>query len=578
MRLMLHYLKQYKLLIFLNIISVCSFALVELGIPTVMAQIIDRGISQNDTAFIWKMGLVILIISIVGAAGSILLGYCASKISTGVTRDIRNDIFTKSQTFSHNEYNKFGVSSMITRTTNDAFQLMQFINILLRTALVAPVMFLVSAFMILRTSLNLSAVLAITIPFICLGVVIISRVSKPMSEKQQKGLDKLNRISRENLTGIRVIRAFRNEEHEAKRFAMTNEDYTAVSKKLFKLMSITQPTFFLLLNIAVLAIFWISSNMIQAGSLQVGQLVAFLEYLFHAMFSIMLFSMVFILYPRAEVSAQRITEVLEEVPAIQDAETESHIPEQSGAVIEFDHVSFTYPEGEEAVLSDISFSAYKGDTIAFIGSTGSGKSTLINLIPRFYDVSRGSIRIDGMDVRQYSLKKLRQKIGFIPQKALLFTGTIAENIKFGKPDATEAELIHAAKVAQAYEFITHKQQKFEELLSEGGANMSGGQKQRLSIARAVIRKPEIYIFDDSFSALDFKTDAVLRAGLKKETKDAVVLIVAQRVSTIMDATKIIVLNEGKIVGSGTHKELLKNCKIYYEIAASQLTKEELCDE
>ncbi|MCF0147340.1 MAG: ABC transporter ATP-binding protein [Clostridium sp.] len=574
MKLILKYMKNYKLILALNIISIFGFALVELGIPTIMAKVIDTGIINNDIPYIKRMGLIIVVISIVGVLGTILLGYCSSKISTGITRDVRNDIFKKAQEFSHTEYNKFGVSSMITRTTNDAFVLLQFTNTLLRTALLTPVMFTVSLVMILRTSPSLSLVLAAVIPLIIIGVFVIAKISEPLSETLQKRLDKLNRISRENLTGIRVIRAFGNDKHEGERFQETNELYADVSKKLNKLMAISQPMFFFLLNIAIIIIFWVSSKMINAGSLQVGQLVAFIEYLFHAMFSIMLFSMVFVMYPRAQVSANRIMEILKEEPIIKNPENGIKETDVKG-LIEFDNVSFTYPNGEEAVLKNISFKAKKGETIAFIGSTGSGKSTLINLIPRFYDVTEGSIKIDGIDIRNYDLEALRKKIGFIPQKTLLFTGSIASNIRFGKKNAETGEVEYSAKVAQAYDFISRKPKRFEEEISEGGSNVSGGQKQRLSIARAIVRKPEIYIFDDSFSALDFKTDAILRKRLKSETKDSVVLIVAQRIGSIMDADKIIVLNEGEVVGIGKHKELLKNCEIYHEIALSQLTEEEL---
>ena len=574
MKLILKYMKNYKLILALNIISIFGFALVELGIPTIMAKVIDIGIINNDIPYIKRMGLIIVVISIVGVLGTILLGYCSSKISTGITRDMRNDIFKKAQEFSHTEYDKFGVSSMITRTTNDAFVLLQFTNTLLRTALLTPVMFTVSLVMILKTSPSLSLVLAAVIPLIILGVFVIAKTSEPLSETLQKRLDKLNRISRENLTGIRVIRAFGNDKHEDERFNATNELYADVSKKLNKLMAISQPMFFFLLNIAIIVIFWVSSKMINVGTLQVGQLVAFIEYLFHAMFSIMLFSLVFVMYPRAQVSANRIMEILNEEPIIKSPENGIKETDVKG-LIEFDNVSFTYPNGEEAVLKNISFKAKKGETIAFIGSTGSGKSTLINLIPRFYDVTEGSIKIDGIDIRNYDLGALRKKIGFIPQKTLLFTGSIASNIRFGKKNAETGEVEYSAKVAQAYDFISRKPKKFEEQISEGGSNVSGGQKQRLSIARAIVRKPEIYIFDDSFSALDFKTDAILRKRLKSETKDSIVLIVAQRIGSIMDADKIIVLNEGEVVGIGKHKELLKNCEIYHEIALSQLTEEEL---
>ena len=574
LRLILKYLKKYKMLVFLNVIGVLGFALVELGIPTIMAVVIDRGIAYSDIKYIKRMGIVIAAISVAGVLGRILLGYTSSKISTSLVRDIRNDIFKKSQEFSHSEYDKFGISSMITRTTNDAFQVMQFTNTILKMAMICPVMFVISVFMILSTSVKLSSILAITLPLIILGVYFIANISHPWSQIQQKNLDSLNRISRENLTGIRVIRAFGNDNYESERFKEANNDYTDISKKLFKLMSVAQPTFFLLLNLAIIAIFWIASKMINVGSLQVGQLVAFIEYLFHAMFSLMLFSNVFVMYPKAQVSAERIEEILNSESTIKEPVNGVTETNNEGT-LEFDNVSFVYPDGEEPVIKNISFKAKKGETIAFIGSTGSGKSTLINLIPRFYDVTEGSIKIDGVDVRDFNLKALRKKIGFIRQKTLLFTGSIKSNIKFGKHKATHEEVEHSAKIAQAYDFISKKEKGFDEPISEGGANVSGGQKQRLSIARALIRKPEIYIFDDSFSALDFKTDATLRKALKKETTNSIVLIVAQRIGSIMDADKIIVLNEGNVVGIGKHKELLKTCEIYHEIALSQLTEEEL---
>ena len=574
MKLILRYLKNYKGLILLNLLGVFGFALVELGIPTIMAHVIDKGIAYNDISYVKRMGIVIVAISILGAMGTILLGYTSANISTKIIRDIRNDIFKKAQSFSHSEYDKFGISSMITRTTNDAFQVMQFTNTILRMAMICPVMFVISLFMILKTSAKLSIILVVTLPLIVFGVFLIAKTSHPWSQTQQKNLDKLNRISRENLTGIRVIRAFGNDDYEGKRFNEANNQYAGISKKLFKLMSVAQPSFFLLLNLAIIVLFWIASKMINVGTLQVGQLVAFIEYLFHAMFSLMLFSNVFVMYPKAQVSAERIEELLSSESLIKDPEKGVTETNNEGT-LEFNDVTFIYPDGEEAVIKNVSFKAKKGETIAFIGSTGSGKSTLINLIPRFYDVTSGSIKIDGVDVRDFQLKSLRKKIGFIRQKNLLFTGSIKSNIKFGKNEASDDEIVHSAKVAQAYDFISKKEKGFDEPIGEGGANVSGGQKQRLSIARALVRKPEIYIFDDSFSALDFKTDAILRAELKKETTDAIVLIVAQRIGSIMDADKIIVLDEGEVVGIGKHKELLKTCSIYKEIALSQLTEEEL---
>lgn len=577
MKLILHYLKNYKLLFFINVLSVFGFALVELGIPTIVAQMIDVGVMQQDQDYIYQMGLVILIISILGVAGTILLGYCCARISTAITRDIRNDIFRKAQQFTAHEFNQFGISSMITRTNNDAFQIQMFVNVLLRTALMTPVMFIISFIMTARASLPLSGIIAATIPLIIFGVFIVAKISKPISEKQQRSLDTLNRISRENLSGIRVIRSFDNDGYEQERFNACNHDFTGYSKKLFKLMPLTSPIFFMLMNVAGLCIFYVASLLIADGNLQVGQLVAFMDYLFHAMFSIMLFCTVFMMYPRAEVSAKRITEVFTTKPLIQNPKQGVCQGNEAGSIV-FDDVTFVYPDGEEPVLKHVSFAAQKGETIAFIGSTGSGKSTLINLIPRFYDVSEGQIRIDGVDVKDYDVFALRAKLGVIPQKAMLFSGTIKDNICFGKPDASEEEILHAIKVAQAYDFIMEKEHGLKEEISEGATNVSGGQKQRLSIARALIRRPDIYIFDDSFSALDFKTDATLRKELKKETRDAIVMVVAQRISSIMDADRIVVLNEGEVVGIGTHRELLKSCAIYHEIALSQLSEEELAYE
>ena len=537
---------------------------------------IDVGVMNADTDYIIRMGFVVLLISLIGVSMTILLGYCCAKISTAITRDIRNDIFDHAQRFTAYEFNRFGISSMITRTNNDAFQIQMFVNVLLRTALMTPIMFVASIIMTARASLPLSGIIVATIPLIIIGVFVVAKISKPISENQQASLDSLNRISRENLSGIRVIRAFDNDAYEQRRFDDTNGKFTDYSKKLFKLMMMTSPIFFLLMNVAGLCIYWVAALLIQGGDLPLGQLVAFMDYLFHAMFSIMLFCTVFMMYPRAEVSAKRIEAVFDTVPLVHN-DGKRKEGSQEGT-ISFEHVTFVYPDGEEPVLKDVSFTAKKGETIAFIGSTGSGKSTLVNLIPRFYDVSEGSIRIDGVDIREYDLFELRSRLGVIPQKAFLFNGTIADNIRFGKPDATIEEVIQAAKTAQAYDFIMEKEHGFEEEITEGATNVSGGQKQRLSIARALVRKPDIYVFDDSFSALDFKTDATLRKELKKETGDAIVMVVAQRISSIMEADRIVVLNEGNVIGTGTHRELLKNCEIYKEIALSQLSEEELAHE
>ena len=573
MKLILHYMKRYKWLVLLNILSVFGFALVELGIPTMVSNMIDEGVLRQDKGYLLQSGAVIAVISLIGVCGTILLGFCCAKISTAVTRDIRNDVFAKVQSFSHAEMNRFGVSSLITRTNNDAFQILTFMNVILRTALLMPVMIVVSFALTISSSLDLSLIIASTVPIIVIGVVAVGKASAPISERQQGSLDRLNRIFRENLTGIRVIRSFNNDSHETERFDRENRFYMKQSRSLFKLMSSTEPVFFLVMNLAALAIYYVAAGMIDANILQVGKLVAFMEYLFHAMLSVMLFCTVFMMYPRASVSAKRIQAVLDTAPSV----TSPLDPQPLGDIeeITFDHVTFVYPDGEEAVLKDVSFTVRKGETIAFIGSTGSGKSTLVSLVPRFYDVSDGTVRINQKDVREYDLQQLRAKIGYVAQKAVLFRGSIADNIRFGKKDADEAELTHAAEVAQAAAFIQEKPHRFDERIVEGATNVSGGQKQRLSIARALVRRPQIYIYDDSFSALDFATDAKLRKELKKEVKDSIMMIVAQRVSTIMDADRIVVLDEGKVAGIGTHSELLKSCQIYHEIAASQLSEEEL---
>ncbi|OQO71206.1 multidrug ABC transporter ATP-binding protein [Enterococcus villorum] len=575
MELMWHYTMRYKKYLILNFICVFGFILIELGLPTILARMIDVGIRNDDFDYVKQQGIWMIVITVIGIVMNILLGYFGSRITTNIVADIRDDLFQKIQTYSHQEYETLGVSSLITRTTNDAYQIMLFLQNILRIGFMAPMMFIVSLYMVMRTSVSLGFYVIGALPILLLAVIAIAKFSEPLSKKQQKNLDKINSILRENLSGLRVIRAFVNEKFEEKRFAKVNDNYAKSSKSLFRLMAIAQPGFYFLFNIVMVLIIWSGTIQIDAGTLQVGDLIAFIEYIFHALFSFMLFASVFMMYPRAAVSAGRIQEALDASPAI--TEDPNGVSETTTkGYIEFRNVTFAYPgHAQEPVIRNVSFTASPGETVAFIGSTGSGKSTLIQLIPRFYDVSEGEILIDGVDVRHYRLSKLRNKIGFIPQKALLFTGTIADNLRYGKEDATQEEMERAAEIAQATDFISKKTDGYNELLSEGGSNFSGGQKQRLAIARAIIRRPEIYIFDDSFSALDYQTDAKLRARLKKETTESTVLIVAQRVGTIMHADKIIVLNEGEVVGIGTHRELLENCPIYYDIAASQLSKEEL---
>ncbi|HBI2067738.1 TPA: multidrug efflux ABC transporter subunit EfrA [Enterococcus faecalis] len=574
MKLMWRYTMRYKKLLFADFICVFGFILIELGLPTILARMIDKGIIPRDMDYIYQQGIWMVVITIIGVAMNILLGYFGARITTNIVRDIRDDLFEKIQTFSHSEYESIGVSSLITRTTNDTYQIMLFMGNILRLGFMTPVMFIASLYMVMRTSPSLGMYVLGALPFLLLAVVGIARLSEPLSKKQQKNLDGINGILRENLSGLRVIRAFVNEKFEESRFNKVNETYTKSSKSLFRLMAAAQPGFFFLFNIVMVLIIWSGTVQISHGDLEVGNLIAFIEYIFHALFSFMLFASVFMMYPRAAVSASRIQEALDMEPAIREEEGVTETATKG--YLEFKNVTFAYPgHAESPVIRNVSFKASPGETVAFIGSTGSGKSTLIQLIPRFYDVSEGEILIDGVNVKDYQLSALRNKIGYIPQKALLFTGTIADNLRYGKEDATLEEMERAIDIAQATEFVSQKPQGYDEPLSEGGTNFSGGQKQRLAIARAIIRNPEIYIFDDSFSALDYQTDANLRARLKKETTESTVLIVAQRVGTIMHADRIVVLNEGDVVGIGTHRELLETCPIYYDIAASQLSEEEL---
>ena len=575
MKLMWHYTMRNKKLLVFNFICVFGFILIELGLPTLLARMIDVGIRNGDREYIWKMGMAMIAITLTGIAMNIMLGYFTSRITTNIVADVRDDLFEKVQGYSHTEYEKIGVSSLITRVTNDAYQIMLFLQNILRIGLMTPMMFAVSLYMVMRTSTKLGMYVLGALPILLIAVIAIAKISEPLSNKQQANLDKINGILRENLSGLRVIRAFVNEKFEEKRFSKVNQAYASSSRSLFRLMATAQPGFFFLFNIVMVLIIWSGSIQIENGQLQVGDLIAFIEYIFHALFSFMLFATIFTMYPRAAVSARRIQEALDMTSEIVEAEQPVTEGKTKGYV-EFKNVTFAYPgHAESPVIRNVSFTASPGETVAFIGSTGSGKSTLIQLIPRFYDVTKGQVLIDGIDVREYSLSALRNKIGFIPQKALLFTGTIAENLRYGKEDATQADLERAVEIAQAADFIAKTPDGFDARLAEGGTNFSGGQKQRLAIARAVIRRPEIYIFDDSFSALDYQTDAKLRALLKNQTTESTVLIVAQRVGTIMHADKIIVLNEGDVVGIGTHKELLENCSVYYDIAASQLSEEEL---
>ncbi len=575
MTLIWSYLKKYPKWLVLDVIGALLFVVANLGLPTILARMIDEGINQAEVSRLYFWGWMMLIIVLLGFLGRILLAYAAGKLTTTMIQDMRNDMYDKLQDYSHSEYDKIGVSSLVTRMTSDAFVLMQFAEQSLRLGMVTPLMMLFSVVMIFLTSPSLAWIVAVSIPFLAWVVTYVALKTKPLSEQQQMTLDKINQYVRENLTGLRVIRAFTRESFQEERFDRKNEEYANISQNLFILTGLTEPLFVQIIIAMIVAIVWFALDPLRQGQLQIGDLVAFIEYSFHALFSFLLFANLFTMYPRMAVSSQRIEEVM--TMPISISKNEDGVTETaSKGYLEFDNVTFAYPgETESPVLHNISFKTKPGETIAFIGSTGSGKSSLVNLIPRFYDVTFGRILVDGVDVRDYNLKALRQKVGFIPQKALLFTGSIGENLKYGKSDATAPELDEASDVAQAREFIESREDRYETHLAEGGSNLSGGQKQRLSIARAIVKKPDIYIFDDSFSALDYKTDAELRRRLKEVTEEATVLIVAQRVGTIMDADQIIVLDEGEIVGRGTHEELIESNAIYREIANSQLNRQSL---
>ena len=572
------YLKRYPKWLILDFLGAVFFVIVNLGLPTVLARMIDQGINQGNEERLYFWAVIMLVIIVLGTFGRVVLSYAASKLTTNMVKDMRNDVYAKLQEYSHHEYEQIGVSSLVTRITSDAFVLMQFAEQTLKLGVITPMMMLSSILMIFLTSPSLAWIVAFSVPFLAVVVLYVAVKTRPLSEKQQKTLDKINQYVRENLMGLRVIRAFAREDFQENRFEEKNAIYADNSNRLFKLTGLTEPLFVQIIIAMIVAIVWFALDPLKQGSLQIGDLVAFIEYSFHALLSFLFLSNLFTMYPRTAVSSERLKEIMD-MPISIDPNEDGIQETETHGYLEFDNVTFAYPgETESPVLHNISFTAKPGETIAFIGSTGSGKSTLVQLIPRFYDVTLGKIKVDGVDVRDYRLKSLRQKIGFIPQKALLFTGTIADNLRYGKEDASHEDLHQAADVAQAKDFIESREEGFATHLAEGGSNLSGGQKQRLSIARAVIKGPDIYIFDDSFSALDYRTDAILRRRLKEVTQDATVLIVAQRVGTIMDADQIIVLDKGEIVGRGRHEELMETNDIYREIAESQLKNASLTEE
>ena len=584
------FLKQYTLQIIAIVVLIFIQVLSNLYLPTLMADIVDKGIVQKDLVhtfsflgfsgeysgidYILRIGGIMLLVSAGGVLCSVISALLSSKTAVGFGRIIRNKLFTKVEGFSLHEFDKVGTATLITRTTNDVTQVQSVTVMIFSIMLFAPLTALGGIFMALREDTALTWIFAVVIPLLGIIIGITLKFAMPLFKLMQVKIDKLNLVLREGLTGIRVIRAFNRIETEKVRFDNANADLMDNAIKVNKIMAFLMPVMMLIMNVTTVAIIWFGGIRIDNGNMEVGSLIAFIQYGMQILFGFLMLAMVFIMIPRAQASAIRINEVLEMESEIIDPKKPIKADKQSGYV-EFKDVSFSYPGAEQPAISNITFSAKPGETTAIIGGTGSGKSTLINLIPRFYDVDNGNVLVDGVDVREMSQKDLRAKIGLVPQKTVLFSGTISENIKFGKDDATLEEIKHAAKVAQAEDFVNSMEGGYEHIIAQGGTNVSGGQKQRLSIARALVRKPEIYIFDDSFSALDFKTDAKLRAALKEETAKATVLIVAQRVATVMDADRIIVLDDGKIAGMGTHKELLTSCKVYYEIVSSQLSEEEL---
>ena len=568
------FLKPYRMILVVVIVLAIVQALSNLYLPNLMADIIDNGIVKGDTGYIWRTGGLMLLVTIGGTVAAVIGIFFSSKVATGFGKIVRAKIFTRVGQFSLHEFDLLGTSSLITRTTNDTTQVQQVMILILNMLITAPITLVAGIILAINQDAGLSWIFVVVIPVLVGAILLIMSRAIPLFSIIQVKLDKLNLILDEGLTGVRVVRAFDRQRYEEQRFNEANLDLTDVTVRVNRMVAALMPIMMLVLNLSSIAILWFGAIRISNGDMQVGALFAFLQYAMQILFALLMVSMMFILLPRAEASAKRIDEVLAIVPEINDPEQVNH-SEITRGYVEFQDVTFSYAGAEEPALSHISFNAAPGEVTAIIGGTGAGKSSLVNLIPRFYDIDSGLILIDGVDIRAMAQEHLRAKIGFVPQKAVLFSGTIGDNIRYGKENATDEEVRHAADIAQASDFIESMQDGFASMIAQGGINVSGGQKQRLSIARALVRKPEIYVFDDSFSALDFKTDARLRAALKDETRDATVFIVAQRVGTVMDADRIIVLDEGHIAGIGTHRELLKTSDVYREIVSSQLSSAEI---
>ncbi len=574
MKRILKYLKPYRFYAVGAILLLVLQCIAELELPNLNASIINNGVQTGDTGYVVRMGIIMLAVSAGVAVAAILCSYCASYASSGFGERLRYDVFSKVENFSNIEMGKFGAPGLITRTTNDITQVQNLVYMLLRMTMFAPIMLVGGLIMALNQDVALSKVLLVAVPVIVVLIVILLIKTMPLFQSVQSKLDRLNQIMREKLSGVRVIRTFVRDDYEEKRFDRANHDLTDTQMKAQKIIILVAPVMTIVMNLSTLAVYWFGAKRIDAGLMQIGNLTAFMTYIMHVVLSVMIASMNFIMLPRAMASMHRISEVLDTDCTITDPEKPAGIPKGFES-LEFKNVSFKYPGAQESILSGINFRVDKGETLAIIGSTGSGKSTLISLIPRLYDVTEGQVLINGVDVRSVRQSELRDRLGYVPQKAFLFEGTIASNLRYGKDDATEEEMWHALDVAQGKRFVMDKEDGLNSEVTQGGSNLSGGQKQRMAIARALVRKPDIYVFDDSFSALDFKTDAALREALKEETEGAAVIIVAQRVSTIMNADSIIVLDDGRMAGIGTHKELMRSCKVYREIVLSQLSEEEV---
>lgn len=552
-----------------------AMVMANLWLPDKMSEIVNNGIIKQDMPAIWHNGLAMILVTAAGGLCSIIIGFLASRIATGMAQKLRMELFERVESFALADFNKFSTASLITRSTNDIQQIQMTSILLLRMALLAPIMAVGGLQKAIHNAPDLSWIIALAVSVLLVVIAMLFVIAVPRFKKLQTLVDKLNLVTRENLVGLKVIRAFHNEKIEQKKFQQANTELNKMNLFVNRLMMLLDPIMTLVMNFSSVAIVWFGAHLISSGNLQIGNMMAFLEYAMQVIISFLLLSMVFIMVPRAAVSVKRVGEVLDTLPSIVDPLSPQKLPSGATGKIEFKDVTFTYPDADLPVLSSINFTAEPGQTTAFIGSTGSGKSTLINLIPRFYDVSAGQILLDGVDIRNVKLEDLYDQIGYVPQKGVLFSGTIASNIKYGNAKASQKLVEKSAKIAQAAEFINELKNGYKNDIAQGGSNVSGGQRQRLSIARAIAVEPNVYIFDDSFSALDFKTDAKLRLALAKETKHKTVLIVGQRINTIMNADKIIVLDEGKIVGQGTHQELMKNCEVYQEIAASQLSEDDL---